>query len=245
MIREYLSSLEKYYGYTGNWQPNCPVHVGDWADVELGFLPWLKEFLGISYKSLEINKNLHSVMTGSLGDLEIKKEKRASMTLSHNVAIEMSESCQAVNIKAQKKGGFFAVFQGMHEYSAEPVSFKDKLYNLDKTSVAVVSGVTYVKKGILIVFNKNTASLTLAGGSSLEALMDKPSSINMDFDISYECEGIAVYQAEPERPLIPFLKIYIAEQDKQSGFHGQSSHPKNNYDIIPFSYNDFFNNIRV
>lgn len=241
MIREYLSSLEKCYGYTGNWQPNCPVHVGDWADVELGFLPWLKEFLGISYKSLEINKNLHSIMIGSLGDLEVKKEKRAPMTLSNNVSIEMSESCRAVSIKAQKKGGFFAAFQDVQEYNAEPVSFRDRLHNLDKTSVAIVSGVTYAKKGILIVFNKNTASLTLSGDSSLEALMDNPSLIKMDFDISYECEGIAVYQAEPAKPLIPFLKLYIAEQDKQSGFNGHFLHLENKYDIIPFSYADFFN----
>lgn len=240
MIKEYLNALEKNYGYTGNWQPNCPIHVGDWADVELGFLPWLKEFLGISHKGLEINRNLHSVMSSSLGDLDVKKEKRASLTLSHNVSINMSESSQAVHIKAQKKGGFFAVFQDIQEYSAEPESFKGKLQNLNTTSAAIVSGVTYVKKGILIVFNKNTAALTLSGGSSLEALMGKPASINMDFDISYECEGIAVYQAEPAKPLIPFLKIYIAEQDKQNGFDGHSSQFKNNYDIMPFSYNDFF-----
>lgn len=240
MIREYLSSLEKCYGYTGNWQPNSLVHVGDWADVELGFLPWLKGFLGISYKSLEINKNLHSVMRGSLGDLDVKKEKRASMMLSHDVSIGAAESGRAVSIKAQKKGGFFAVFQEVQEYGAQPAAFRDKLRELNKTSVAVVAGATYVKKGFLVVFNRNTASLTLSGGSSLDVLIKEPSLMNLDFDISYECEGIAVYQAEPSRPLIPFLKIYIAEREKHNGFDGRLAVASEDYGIAPFSYNDFF-----
>lgn len=42
MIKEYLNSLEKNYGYTGNWQPNCSLQVGSWADVEHDFLLWLK-----------------------------------------------------------------------------------------------------------------------------------------------------------------------------------------------------------
>lgn len=140
MVGQYLKTLEKYYGYTGNWQPNESVQVGDWADVELGFLPWLKEFLGIGDQTQIISKNLHSVMAGTLGDIEVKEEKRASVTLSHNVSISMSESCQAVSVKAQKKGGFFAVFQNMYETNAESASFRDKLDTLDKTSVAVVSG---------------------------------------------------------------------------------------------------------
>lgn len=70
MIKEYLNSLERCYGYTGNWQPNCPVQVGNWTDVELGFLPWLKSFLGISYTNLEINQNIHSIMTETLSDVE-------------------------------------------------------------------------------------------------------------------------------------------------------------------------------
>lgn len=240
MIKEYLSSLEKYYGYTGNWQPNSPVHVGDWADVERGFLPWLKGFLGISYKSLEINKDLHSIMVGSLGDLEIKKEKRASMFLSRHVTIDVSESSQLISIKAQKKGGFFAVFQDVYEYNAEPEAFRNNMYKLNKSSVAIVAGVTYVKKGILIVFNQNTSSITLSGDSSLNVLMDNPTLAKLDLNISYEGGGAAVYQAEPSKPLIPFLKLYIAEQEKQSGFDGSSLHSGNNYDLIPFSFTKFF-----
>ncbi|MBR1390423.1 MAG: hypothetical protein IJ567_03095 [Lachnospiraceae bacterium] len=241
MIREYLSSLEKNYGYIGNWQPDCPIQVGNWADVELGFLPWLKDCLGISNKHLEINKNLHSVMSGKLENIEVKKEKRTALTLSHNVSISMSESCGTVSIKAKKAGGFFAVFQDVHEINAEPVSFRDNLEKLHKTSVAVVSGVTYVKKGTLVIFNQETASIQLAGSSSsLAALLDNKIGINMDFDISYECAGLAMYQAESGKPLVPFLKLYIAEQDKQNGFRGQAARRGRNYDIMPFSYQDFF-----
>lgn len=241
MVREYLRNLEKNYGYTGNWQPNSPIDVGNWSDVELGFLPWLKQFLGISYQNIEINKNLHSVMTGSLDGIAVQKEKRAPMTLSYKISMSMSESCHGVRITAQKKGGFYAAFQDMQEVSADPVSFRDKLDGLDKDSVAIVSGVTYVKKGILIVFAQEAASLTLSGNfSSLMELLDKQPVLNTDFQISCESEGIAAFQAEPGKPLIPFMKIYIAERDKQRGFCGRSARPGRNYDITPFSYDTFF-----
>lgn len=241
MIKEYLSSLEKCYGYTGNWQPNCPVHVGDWTDVELGFLPWLKEFLGIKYTKLEINQNLHSIMTETINNLEIRREKRASLTLSHNISLNMSGDCSAVSIRAKKRGGFFAVFQDIQDVIAEAQSFRNELDKLNSTSIAVVSGVTYVKKGILVVFNEEEASLTLSGKAySLAGLIDDPSSTNMDFHVSCGCDGIAIFQAEPAKPLIPFLKIYIAERDKKNGFCGRASRPGKNFDITPFSYQDFF-----
>lgn len=242
MIGEYLKSLEKEYGYTGNWQPNCPIQVGNWADVELGFLPWLKEFLGISYKCLQINQDLHSVMAGVLDGIDVKKEKRAPFSLCYGASWSMSASCDAVNIKSEKKGGFFAIFQGIKEINAEPKSFRDKLETLDKTSVAVVSGLTYVKKGILIIFTQEASSLTLSGkSSSFAGLLDDPGAIDMNFNVSYENEGAAVYRAEPDKPLVPFFKIYIAEKDKQSGFCGYSARPGRNYDIMPFSYGEFFN----
>ena len=241
MIREYLNSLEKCYGYTGNWQPNCPVQVGNWTDVEIGFLPWLKSFLGIRYENLEINQNIHSIMTETLSDVESKKEKRASLTLSHNVSLNMSGDCSAVNIKAKKKGGFFAVFQDVQEVTAGARSFRNGLERLNKPSVAVVSSVTYAKKGILVVFNQEEAALTLSGEAySLAGLTDAPSSLKLDFHVSCGCEGTAIFQAEPSKPLVPFLKIYIAEKDKKNGFSGRTSRPGRNYDITPFSYQDFF-----
>lgn len=240
MIKEYLSSLEKCYGYTGNWQPNCPIAVGKWADVELGILPWLKELLGTGCKSREINKNLHSIMSGSLEGLRIKQEKRASITLSHNVSMDISESSNTVCISAQKKGGFFALLQDVQEEIAESASFKEQLQQLDKTSVAVVAGITRAKKGILIVFNKKAASLSLEGGMIQEALSGKLALSSTEFRISSECQGIAVFQAEPSRPLIPFVKIYIAERETQSGFDGRKVHLDENYEIMPFSYADLF-----
>lgn len=241
MIKEYLSSLEKCYGYTGNWQPNCPVQVGSWADVELGFLPWLKGFLGISYANLEITQSLHGIMTETLKDVELKKEKRASFTLSHNISLNMSADCSAVSICAKKKGGFFAAFQGVQEVTADARSFRNGLDKLNKTSIAVVSGATYAQKGILIVFNQEEASLTLSGkADSLAGLTDDPSSVNMDFHVSCGCNGTAIFQAEPAKPLVPFLKIYIAEKDKKNGFSGRASRPGRNFDITPFSYQDFF-----
>ncbi|MDE6020232.1 MAG: hypothetical protein K2H01_04430 [Ruminococcus sp.] len=241
MIKEYLSSLEKCYGYTGNWQPNCPVQVGNWTDVELGFLPWLKRFLGISYANLDINQSIHSIMTETLNGVESKKEKRASLTLSHNVLLNMSGDCSAVSIKAKKRGGFFAVFQDVQEVTADAQSFRNGLDQLNKPSVAVISGVTYVKKGILVVFNQEEASLTLSGEAySLAGLTDAPSSVKMDFHVSCGCDGTAIFQAEPTKPLVPFFKIYIAEKDKKNGFSGRASRPGRNYDITPFSYQDFF-----
>lgn len=241
MIKEYLSSLEKCYGYIGNWQPNCPVQVGNWTDVELGFLPWLKGFLGISYTNLEINRDIHGIMTETLNNIEIKKEKRASLTLSHNISLNMSGDCSAVSIKAKRKGGFFAIFQDIQEVTADARSFRDGLEQLSKPSVAVISGVTYVKKGLLVVFNQAEASLTLSGEAySLAGLTDAPSSVKMDFHVSCGCDGTAIFQAEPTRPLIPFLKIYIAEKDKKNGFSGRASRPGRNYDIMPFSYLNFF-----
>ena len=240
MIKEYLNSLEKNYGYTGNWQPNCSLQVGNWADVELGFLPWLKELVGIHFKSLEINENLHSIMAGSLGDLNLKKEKMAPMTLYHNVSINAGGSCQPVSIKAQKKGGFFAVFQDIYAQRADPVLFKDKLEKLNKTSIAVVSGVMSVKKGFLVVFNKNSASITLSGDCSLDTLINHPAALHSNLDISYNTDGVVMFQAEPAKPLMPFVTIHIAEHEKQSGFDGHSSLSEGGYDIAPFSYTDFF-----
>lgn len=105
--------------------------------MELGFLPWLKGFLGISYTNLEINQDIHSIMTETLSDVEIKKEKRASMTLSHNVSLSMSGDCSVVSIKAKKRGGFFAIFQDVQEVIADARSFRDGLERLNKTSVVV------------------------------------------------------------------------------------------------------------
>lgn len=240
MIKEYLSSLEKNYGYTGNWQPNSPVEVGSWTDIELGFLPWLKQLVGIRYKSLEIDKNLHSIISGSLGNLDLKKEKRAPVTLSHNVSIDINGTGQPVSIKAQKKGGFFAVFQDIYEQKADPTLFRCELDKLNRTSIAVVSGVTYVKKGILVVFNKNMASFSLSKGFSLDAWTDNPSLIDLDFNVSSNNEGLVVYQAESSRPLIPFIDIYIAERAKQKGFDGRFLQTESSYDITRFSYTDFF-----
>ncbi len=241
MIREYLTSLEKNYGYVGNWQPNCLLQIGDWSDVELGFLPWLKGFLGISYKNLEISKNLHSVMVNNLGNIRVIKEKRASFSLAQNVSFQMSESCNVVSIVAQKRGGFFAAFEDIQEFTADSASFRENLESLNKTAIAIVSGVTYVKKGILAVFSQESAALTLPVNTSLlSELMNNPSLINMDCKVSCESAGMAIYQAEPTKPIIPFLKIYIAEQDKKSQFGGRFARLGRNYDIMPFSYRDFF-----
>lgn len=241
MVKGYLSSLEKCYGYTGNWQPNCPVRVGDWTEVELGFLPWLKGFLGIRYSNLEIAQDLHSIMTETLDGLKLKKEKRASSALSHNISLEMSGDCGAVSIKAKRRGGFFAVFQDILEVTADAQSFRDGLDKLNKTSIAAVSGVTYVKKGILIIFDQEEASVTLSGKAcSLARLTDDLSSIDMDLHISCGSNGTAIFQAEPSKPLVPFLKIYIAERDKKNGFCGRASRPGRSFQIMPFSYQDFF-----
>lgn len=245
MRKEYFSSLEEIYGFTGNWAPSDDVQVGDWTDVEYGFIPWLKETAGIITREMEISKKLHGIMKGSLGQLDVKVIKKAPLFMSYNVSVEAGVSGAPISIKAQKKGGFFAIFQDIYEESADPVSFKDKLNELNKTSIAIVSGVTRVKKGILVIFSHNAASISLPINFSLDALQNAPAAINLDFVLSHQSEGVLAFQAEPQKQLIPFVKIHIAEREKQSRFDGSfvrdgnSSCSENNYSIEPFSYTNF------
>jgi len=245
MRKEYFSSLEEIYGFTGNWEPSDSVQVGDWTDVEYGFLPWLKETVGITSKELEISKKLHGIVKGSLAQLDVKIKKKAPLFMSYNVSVEAGVSGAPVSIKAKKKGGFFAVFQDIYEESADPVSFRDRLKELNRTSIAIVSGVTRVKKGILVIFSHNAASISLPINFSLDAIQNDPAAINLDFALSCQSEGILAFQAEPQKQLFPFVKIHIAEREKQSRFdgsfvrEGNSLCSENNYSIEPFSYTKF------
>lgn len=263
MLKEYFSSLEDTYGFTGNWEPSESVQVGDWVDVKSGFLPWLKNAVGIENATEDLNRSLHNIMKNSLSGVATKRKKKAPMLLYHDVSVEVGVSGGPASIKALKKGGFFAIFQDVYEVSADPESFKNGLSKVDKTSIAIVSGITYVNKGILVVFSHDAASITLPIKGSLETMLNDPALIDLDFALSYQSEGVIAFQAEPGKELYPFVKIHtvgkkqeIQRNLRRSAMRRTAMMPQGNiaqafssprleddYVIEPFSYTDFLSKV--
>lgn len=269
MRQEYFSSLQKHFGYTANWAPNEDVHVGDWTDIKSGFLPWLNRVIGKSSIEIEINEGLRSVMKGSLGEIHTEDKEVGPMFLSYNVSMDAGISAGAASIKAKKAGGFFAILQDVHVVSAEPAAFQKKLRKLNKTSVAIVTSVTYAKQGLLVVFSEDTASFTFPMGISLDEIINKPGVIDLSFASSYTGNGVAAYKSENDKNLTPFIRIHIEEREEQrkSAVHtahrGRNLVPEMSYSIAdltrqphfghsiekyvmkPFSYTEFFDNMKL
>lgn len=211
MRKEYFEALTNEYGYTANWKPNESVQVGDWTNIATGFKPWLNRVLANTTLDMEINDGLHNVMRGSLEKVAKTKRKLAPMCLSHQISIDAGISGGPAKIRATKAGGFFAIFQDYQEISAKPSSFQKKMHELDEAYVAIISSVTCVSKGFLVIFNEDTASFTLPIGFdySLEQMLHEPASINLNFDfnVSYTDAGVIAFQAESDKILTPFVKI--------------------------------------
>ena len=211
MRKEYFKALTNEYGYTANWAPSESVEVGDWTNLEAGFKPWLNRVLNNTTLDMEINDGLHNVMRCSLEKVAKTERKLAPMCLSYQVSIDAGISGGPAKIRATKAGGFFAIFQDIHEISAKPSSFQEKIHELDEEYVAIISSVTCVSKGFLVIFNEDTASFTLPIGFdySLEQMLHKPDLINLDFDFkaSYTNAGVIAFQAQSDKMLIPFVKI--------------------------------------
>lgn len=271
MRKEYFKALEGKYGYTANWAPNEDVQIGAWTDIESGFIPWINRVRKNNTPEMEINDGLHNVMRGVLEEVTTKKKKLAPMFMSHQVSMDAGISGGPASIKAKKAGGFFAVLQDIYEISAEPASFQEKLQELNKTSVALISSVTYVKKGIIVIFSEDTASFTLPIGFSLDTMINKPGEVDLDVAFSYTSEGMIAYKAEPGKKLTPFVKIHVVNSighktPAAPSRKGKSPiptmsyvmgpqdfvnsaprfvKPTETYDIQPFSYTDFFETMKL
>lgn len=274
MRKEYFKSMADTYGYTANWAPNESVEVGDWTSIETGLKPWLNRVVNNTTLDMEINDGLHNVMKGSLGKITKKRDEQASMCLSHQVFIDAGISGGPAKIRATKAGGFFAIFQGVQKISAKPSSFQEKIQELDEEYIAVISSVTHVKKGLLVIFSEESASFTLPIGFNytLDELKNEHNSINLDFefDVSYNNSGVIAYQAESGKMLTPFVKIEKIKphikvfhdgvrQGRTSApkmFYGlfpsanaahtsRSAQPTKKYVTQPFSYTDFFETMKL
>lgn len=219
MRKEYFNSLEQEYGYTANWAPNESVAVGDWTNIATGFKPWLNRVRTNTTLDMEINDGIHNVMRGSLEKVATKRRKLAPLCMSHQISIDAGISGDPAKIRATKAGGFFAIFQDLYEISAKPSSFKEKIHELDETYVAIISSVTYVSKGVLVIFSKDTASFTLPIGFdySLDKMKKEPNLINLDFDFDLSCtsEGVIAFKAESDKMLAPFVKIEQIELHRE------------------------------
>ena len=246
MRKEYFEAMTNEYGYTANWKPNESVAVGDWTNIATGFKPWLNRVLANTTLDMEINDGLHNVMRGSLGKVAKTNRKLAPMCLSYQVSIYAGISGGPAQIRATKAGGFFAIFQDIHEISAKPSSFQEKIRELDEAYVAIISSVTCVSKGFIVIFNEDTASFTLPIGFdySLEQMLHVPGSINLDFDfnVSYNDAGVIAFRAESDKMLTPFVKIEqirphreifdrTLQQGKSSAL--KKSAPKNSHPMAP------------
>lgn len=267
MIKEYCKFMAKEYKYTANWKPYEGIKVGDWTKLETGFRPWLDK---VALDS-EIIDDLKSVMRGSLDTIMTTKSKLPPMCLSHKVSIDAGISGGPVKISATKEGGFFAIFQDIQQISAKPSSFQEKIRELDEEYVAIISSVTKVSKGLLVIFSESKASFTLPAefNFSLDKMHHELNSINLNFDISiaYSDAGVSVFQAEPGRELIPFVVIErVKPHEVRDLRRGRNPEPKmsyslapqsvvkraprsvkptEKYDIQPFSYTDFFETMEL
>lgn len=274
MRKEYFKSMADTYGYTANWEPNESVKVGDWTSIETGLKPWLNRVMNNTTLDMEINDGLHNVMKGSLGKITKTRDEQASMCLSHQVFIEAGISGGPAKIRATKAGGFFAIFQDIQKISAKPSSFQEKIQELDEEYIAVISSVTHVKKGLLVIFSEDTASFTLPIGFNytLEEMNNEHNSIKLDFDFNVSCtnSGVIAFQAEPGKMLTPFVKIEkikprirlidnAARQGRvpvpamsnvmlpkaNAARARRSAQPVKKYVIQPFSYTDFFETMKL
>lgn len=274
MRKEYFKSMADTYGYTANWAPNESVEVGDWTSIETGLKPWLNRVVNNTTLDMEINDGLHNVMKGSLGKITKKRDEQASMCLSHQVFIDAGISGGPAKIRATKAGGFFAIFQGVQKISAKPSSFQEKIQELDEEYIAVISSVTHVKKGLLVIFSEESASFTLPIGFNytLDELKNEHNSINLDFefDVSYNNSGVIAYQAEPGKMLMPFVKIEkikprirvigdvarmgmapvpakssVMLPKANAARTRRSTQPTKKYVTQPFSYTDFFETMKL
>lgn len=274
MRKEYFKSMADKYGYTANWAPNESVNVGDWTSIETGLKPWLNRVMNNKTLDMEISDGLHNVMKGSLGKIAKTTEEQASMCLSHQVFIEAGISGGPAKIRATKAGGFFAIFQDIQKTSAKPLSFQKKIQKLNEGYIAVISSVTHVRKGLLVIFSEDTASFTLPIGFNytLEELNNEHNSIRLDFDfnVSHTNSGVIAFQAEPGKMLTPFVKIekikprirvisdvaraVIAPVPAKSKGMLRKAHglrarcsvrTMQKYVIQPFSYTDFFETMKL
>lgn len=274
MRKEYFKSMADIYGYTANWAPNESVEVGDWTSIETGLKPWLNRVVNNTTLDMEINDGLHNVMKGSLGKITKTRDEQASMCLSHQVFIDAGISGGPAKIRATKAGGFFAVFQGIQKISAKPSSFQDKIQELDEEYIAVISSVTHVKKGLLVIFSEDSASFTLPIGFNytLDEISNEHNSIKLDFDfnVSHTNSGVIAFQAEPGKMLTPFVKIekikppikvfhdvvrqgrtpvltksHVTLPQANAARVHRSARPTKKYIITPFSYTDFFETMKL
>ncbi|MCM1439542.1 MAG: hypothetical protein NC131_10140 [Roseburia sp.] len=258
MRKEYFKSMADTYGYTANWEPNESVNVGDWTSIETGLKPWLNRVMNNKTLDMEISDGLHNVMKGSLGKITKTTEEQASMCLSHQVFIEAGISGGPAKIRATKAGGFFAIFQDIQKTSAKPSSFQKKIQELNEEYIAVISSVTHVRKGLLVIFSEDTASFTLPIGFNytLEELNNENNSIRLDFDfnVSHTNSGVIAFQAEPGKMLTPFVKIEkikprirVISGVARAGIAPvpEKSNVMQKYVIQPFSYTDFFETMKL
>lgn len=274
MRKEYFKSMADTYGYTANWEPNESVNVGDWTSIETGLKPWLNRVMNNTTLDMEINNGLHNIMKGSLGKITETIDEQASMCLSHQVSIEAGISGGPAKIRATKAGGFFAIFQDIQKFSAKPSSFQKKIQKLNEEYIAVISSVTHVKKGFLVIFSEDTASFTLPIGFNytLDEMKNKHNSIKLDFDFNVSCtnSGVIAFQAEPGKMLTPFVQIEkikplkriisnAARQGKipvpamsnvmlpksNAACAHRSAQPMKKYVIQTFSYTDFFETMKL
>ena len=273
MLKEYFQNLAER-DYTANWKPNEGVKVGEWTNIATGFIPWFNRIVDNTALAIEINKGLHSVMKGSLKKIYTETRELAPMCMYHQVSVDVGISGGPAKIKAQKAGGYFAIFQDLYEISAKPASFQKKIQELDEAYVAIISSVTHVRKGLLVIFDEDTASFTLPIGFdySLEQMHHEPGAINLDFDfnISSSNAGVMVYQAKPDKMLTPFVKIeqtvptggltsrvsrqrkasvptmsYVMGPQDFADSAPRSVQPTEKYVLKPFSYTDFFETMEL
>lgn len=239
MVREYLTTLEKEYNYTGNWQPDRPVKIGSCIPLETSFIEWLKNILGIRGRVEKVNESLQQLDITQINHITTRRTKRSPIQLEHEVKTQLSVQNNAIQVEAAacSDNGFLILLDRVWDVTLSKSTINETLKDI-KDSCAIVAGVTYAE-GLISVFRDEKSSLTLSGPQIMlpkEFSELRAASLN----VTHECNGAILFRSTPQTPLVPFLNLLIVEKVHHCGLKGMPD-KQITLNCSPFSYMDFIN----